>query len=156
MTLVVREWYSARSQRERRLILAMLAIALPLLAWLLFVMPLSQAYESALERHLQAVDRNGRMRALAGVGQASRNGAPEGDLAVLVTDGAGRAGVTLDSNAPAGRDAVTVAAAQAPSTAVSQWLSEVERQGLRIDELRIVPAGPAGVSVSARISRPSR
>ena len=65
MIVAVREWYVSRSERERRLILIMLAIAVPLLAWLIVVLPLSQARESALERHVEAIDRNGRVRALA-------------------------------------------------------------------------------------------
>jgi general secretion pathway protein M len=154
MIVALRHWYSGRSLREQRLILAMLAIALPLLAWLLIVAPLSRAYDDALERHLAAVDRNGRVRALAGGGTESRTGAPAGDLALLVTDSAGRAGLTLDSNSPAGAHAVTVAVAQASPTAVTQWLSSVEGHGLRLDNLRIVPAGPGGVSLTAQVWRP--
>ena len=156
MILVIRQWYLARSERERRLIVAMLAIAFPLLAWLLFVMPLSRAYDEALERNLAAGDRNGRIRALASAGAAPGRGAPEGDLALLVTDSAGQAGLTLDSNAPAGPDAVAVTVAQASPIAVSQWLIGIEAQGLRLDDLRLVPAGPGGVSLSVRISRPAR
>jgi general secretion pathway protein M len=154
--LVIRDWYSARSGRERRLILAMLAIAVPLLAWLLFVVPLSRAYDNALDRHLQAVDRNGRIRALAGADAAPGGGAPKGDLALLLTDHTGRAGLALDSNAPAGPDAVAVTVTQASPIAVSQWLSGIEGQGLRLDDLRMVPAGPGGVSLSVRVSRPGR
>lgn len=156
MILVIRQWYSTRSERERRLILAMLAIALPLLAWLLFVLPLSRAYDEALERHLAAVDRNGRVRSLAGASATPGRGAPEGDLALVITDNAGQAGLTLDSSAPAGPDAVAVTVAQASPIAVSQWLSGIEGQGLRLDDLRLVPAGPGGVSLSVRISRPAQ
>jgi general secretion pathway protein M len=146
-------WYSVRSQREQRLVLVMAAIGIPLLAWLLFVLPLSRAYENALDRHLESVDRNGRVRALAGSGNANRVSAPAGDLALAVTDSAARAGLTLDSNAPSGPDSVAVAVAQASPTAVMQWLSGMEARGLQLNDLRIVPAGPGGVSVSVRVSR---
>jgi general secretion pathway protein M len=153
MTIVVREWFGARSAREQRLILIMAAIALPLLAWLLIVMPLSRAYERALTQHLEAVDRNGRIRALAGGPVVPPPRAPAGEVTLLVAESAAQAGLTLASNNPSGPDAVTIAIAQAAPTAVAQWLSGFEARGMRVEDLRMSSAGPGSVSVSARIVR---
>lgn len=156
MILGVREWYGTRSTREQRLILLMVGIALPLLAWLLLVQPLSRAYDAALDRHLLSIDRNARVRALAesarSVSSASTGPAAQ-DLGMLVTESAGRAGLAIASNAGAGAGTANVTIAQAPSTAAMQWLRELETRGVRIEELRIAPAGQGLVSVTARLAR---
>lgn len=157
MIVRVREWYVARSARERLLILLMLAIAAPLLAWLLVVQPLGRVYQEALDRHLEAVDRNGRVRALADAAGSAVRAPPASaarqELGLVVADAAARAGIALDSNSPAGPGTVSVAIGQAPPGAVMQWLREFEQSGIRIEELRIAPSGERTVSVSARLAR---
>lgn len=157
MIVTVREWYVSRSVRERRLILLMLALALPLLAWLLVVLPLSKAYNSALERHLEAVDRNGRVRALADPSRTARPAVARAlagpDLPLVVADAAAQAGLTLDSNSAAGPDAVTVTIAQARPTAAVQWLRDFELRGIRVEDLRMTPGTDGTVSVTARLVR---
>lgn len=160
MILTVRHWYGSRSVRERRLILLMLAIAVPLLAWLLIVMPLSNAYDSALERHVEAVDRNGRVRALADpvriAGPVVAPTAGGADLALVVTEAATQAGLTLDSNSAAGPDAVTIGIAQARPMAAVQWLRDFELRGIRVEDLRMTPAADGTVALSARLVRTRR
>jgi general secretion pathway protein M len=157
MIVTIREWYVARTVRERRLLLLMLTIAVPLLAWLLVVMPLSKAYEEALERHLEAVDRNGRVRALAEAQEAARPpvvpvaAAPE--LALLVAEAATQAGLTLDSNSAAGPDEVNIAIGQARPAAAVQWLRDFELRGIRVQDLRMTPGADGTVSVTARLVR---
>lgn len=157
MIVTIRQWYESRSARERRLILVMLAVAVPLLAWLLVVAPLGNAYDSALERHLEAVDRNGRVRSLADPSRASRPAvvpAPGGaDLALVVAEAAAQSGLTIDSASPAGADSVTIAIAQARPTAAVQWLRDFELRGIRVEDLRMAPAADGTVSVTARLVR---
>lgn len=158
MTGTVKDWYAARSLRERRLIALMLVIALPLLAWLLVVAPLSKAYEEALVRHLEAVDRNGRVRALAKPGRISQPAiAPQSggtaELALVVTEAAAQAGLTLDSTTPAGADTVTISIGQARPTAAVQWLRDFELRGIRVEDLRMAPAADGTVSLTARLVR---
>lgn len=156
MIVRVRDWYGLRSAREQRLILLMLAVAVPVLAWLAVIQPLGRAYEAALDRHLEAVDRNGRVRALA---QDARSGGTAGtsaavqDIGLLVAESAGRAGITIDGNSSAGPGRVSVTIASASPVAAVQWLRELEVGGVRIEELRLVPAGQGSVSVTARLSR---
>lgn len=157
MIVTVRQWYESRSVRERRLLLLMLAIALPLLAWLLIVAPLSNAYDDALDRHLEAVDRNGRIRALADPARATRPAvvptAGSADLALIVTEAATQSGLTLDSTSAAGPDTVTIAIAQARPTAAVQWLRDFELRGIRVEDLRMTPASDGTVAVTARLVR---
>jgi general secretion pathway protein M len=153
--IAVREWYFTRSAREQRLILLMLAIALPLLGWLLVIQPLSRTYDRSLERHLEAIDRNGRVQLLAERGRTSpkQQAAPGVEIGLAVAEAASRAGLSLDSNSAAGPNAVTISIAQAPSTAALQWLHALEGEGIRIEEVRITPAGDSGASVTARLAR---
>ncbi|HUE78649.1 MAG TPA: type II secretion system protein GspM [Sphingomicrobium sp.] len=157
MIVTIREWYGSRSARERRLILLMVALAVPLLAWLLVVLPLSTAYESALDRHLQAVDRNGRVRALADPQRSARPAAAPvvggPDLSLVVAEAAAQAGLTLDGNSAAGADAVTITIAQARPTAAVQWLRDFELRGIAVDDLRMTPGADGTVSVTARLVR---
>ena len=147
------EWYLTRSERERRLILLMLAIAVPLLAWLLVVRPLERSYERALDEHLAAVDRNGRVRALAAAPRTAGPGvAIEGDLGLIVAESAAQAGLSADSSA-SGPDAVTVTIASARAPAAVQWLRDFELRGLRVEDLRMTPGADGTVSLSARLAR---
>lgn len=157
MIVRVTEWYGTRTVRERRLILMMLAIALPLLAWLLVVLPLSRAYEAALDRHLESVDRNGRVRALAEgarAGRAAPAAAAGQNLGMLLTESAARAGLVIAANESGGPGVASVTIAAAPSAGAMQWLRELESGGVRIEELRMAPAAQGLVSLSARLSGP--
>lgn len=160
MIVGARHWYESRSVRERRLLLLMSAIAVPLLAWLLLVAPLSNAYDEALDRHLEAVDRNGRIRALADPARVARSAAVPmtggAELALVVTEAATQAGLTLDSTSAAGPDTVTIAIAQARPTAAVQWLRDFELRGIRVEDLRMTPAADGTVALSARLVRTRR
>lgn len=155
----LRSWYGERSLREQRLLLVMAAIALPLLLWLLVVRPVGIAYDEALQRHLQAVDRNGRVRALAETGRgraAARSVSIGPDLGLAIAERAARAGLVLDGNRAAGANGVTVSVATARATAVTQWLAELERDGFTVRELRIAPAADGRISLSAQLTRNAR
>lgn len=156
MIVRIREWYGARTKREQLLVMLMAAIALPLLAWLLIVMPLGKAQDEALEKHLQAVDRNGRVAALAEAikAQPARSGVARNvDLQLVVTEAAGLAGVTLAEAAPAGPDAVTVSIDNSTAAAAGEWVRSLEARGLVVEELRMTPTAEGGVNVSARLAR---
>lgn len=158
MIVRIRDFYSERTAREQRLILLMLAIAVPLLIWLLLVRPLDKAYDSALERHLEAIDRNGRVRALATAPRAAppTTSAATQDVGLLVADSASRSGLTLGANASAEPGTVNITIPQGPLVAAMQWLRELEASGMRIEDLRMVPAGEGSVSVTARLARTDR
>ena len=157
MIVTVRTWYLGRSARERRMLLLMLAIALPLLVWLLFVRPLNRAYEAALQDQLEAVDRNGRVRALAKLVDQKPQGNVKArlgpDLVVVVAESATQAGIPLDSNEARGPDEVRISAASASLRSVVPWLQGLETRGLGVAELRVVPGQAGMASVTARLKR---
>lgn len=156
MIVRVREWYEGRTAREKRMLVAMIALAVPLLAWLLVVRPLNNAYDEALERHLEAVDRHGRVAALADriKVQPARPAAPRNvELQFVVSEAAGLAGLTLAEVSPSGTDTVAVTATNARAPAASEWLRSLEARGLLVEELRMTPTAEGGVNVSARLAR---
>lgn len=161
MKLVVVEWYSSRSRREQHMLLLLLAIAVLLLAWLLIVRPIDLAYDAALDRHLQAIDRNGRVRALAdaaktrpATGQPSSVGGPE--LALVVAEAASRAGLALDTNTASGANSVTFSIAEARPTIAAQWLRDFDSRGVSVEEFRMTPAANGTISLTARLERRRR
>lgn len=155
--LRVRQWLDGRSLRERRMILVMFAIAVPLLGWLLVVRPMTLAYDRALESHLEAVDRNGRVKMLAGAVEAAPGGAraaaSSADLGLIVAEAASQAGLALETNSPTGPGGVAITVAQAPPVAAAQWLGDLETRGLSVQEWKMTPTGTGTVSVSAHVMR---
>ena len=145
---VVTDWFGNRSPREQRMLLVMLAILVPLLIYLLLVAPLSAAYRSALEEHLEAIDRNGRVKALAeGSTNAPAAQFPQvSDLSLYLTDNGRQRGIEASARGNAGQARVTVAGAT--PAALLAWLSGLESAGLALDDVRIAPAGDGSVSAS--------
>jgi len=157
MILHIQDWLGGRTPRERRLIILMVAIAVPLLAWLLVIRPMTLAYDEALETHLEAVDRNGRVKMLATAAKAppraARAAAPTADLGLVVAEAASQAGLALEGNNPAGPNAVAITIGQAPPMAAAQWLGGLEERGLAVQEWKLTPTGTGTVSVSARVTK---
>lgn len=157
MIVRVREWYAGRSTREQRLLLVMLAIAMPLLVWLAVVQPLGEAYDEALREQLEAVDRHGRVLALADSAKTrqsvdSRSPAAV-DLQLLVTESASQAGIALQAVNPSGTDSVDVTIEGASAIAVAQWLRGLEARAIAADELRMTPRPDGTVGTSVRLVR---
>lgn len=151
-------WFRARSLREQRLLLVMLAIALPLLLWLLVWQPVKQGLSAAKERHAEAVERHSRVLAAAESLQQARrtDGTPGGELAAYVGGAAGRSGLTLASADAQGPDRLAVAIAAGDPRAVVGWLRGFEQQGLAVADLRMTPAPDGTVALTATLARPGR
>lgn len=156
MTSRLLHWYAARSPREQRLLLAMTAIAVPVLIWALMVLPLSRAYDSALEEQLDAVDRHARVLALveAATTRPGRGSpAQAGDLQLFVIESAARAGITLQAANPSGASAVEIQASGARSPAAVEWLRRLEAAGIVFEELRMAAAPDGTVNLTGRLAR---
>ena len=132
-----RRWWSARNEREQRLLLVMFALLAALLIWLLVVRPLAGALDSAKARHAAAVDAVGIARARAAAAAPAADGArvPPGPLDAFVRRAATEAGFAeARVTAPGpGRAAVAIAAARPP--AFFAWVRQLEAQGLVVDTL---------------------
>ena len=156
MTSFVRDWYLSRTQREQRLILLMLAIALPMLAWLLVVRPLDAAYDDAVQDHLEAVSRHGRVLALADAAKsapARRTRASNADLQLVVTESASQAGIALQGTNPGGPNVIDVSVAGGRAPALAQWLAQFEAQGISVQQMTMTPLPDGTVNMSARLAR---
>ncbi|HET9398332.1 MAG TPA: type II secretion system protein GspM [Sphingomicrobium sp.] len=158
MIVQFRSWYGARSVREQRLLQLMTAIAIPLLIWLLLVRPLSNAYDKAVQSHLQAVDRNGRVKALAerASGGKANAPAPVPDLPLFLSDRARQRGIAAEGrpgSAP-GSAVISIASSSAPSA--FEWLRGLEADGYRLNDVRVAPTGGGAVSVTATVYGPAR
>lgn len=150
-----RDWFMSRTPRERWLLSAMLAIALPLLAFLLVYRPLMVRLDEAKARHLAAVQRHGAVQAqLAMLEEAPRavTRPTAGSLSIRITDAAAQAGVRLTANQPRGNDVAVIAVAPAPPTATLRWLRELEANGISIRELSVSPQGAGAAVVSATLA----
>lgn len=151
------EWYGGRSRREQLLLLLMLAMAVPLLAWLLVVRPIDGAYDRSLEEYLEAVDRHGRVLALADAAKAKPAVAPtmqsNAELELVVTEAASRAGIVLEGVTPSAPNTVEISATGAKATAAAQWLGNFNARGIRVQEMRMTPLPDGNVNLSARLAR---
>jgi general secretion pathway protein M len=156
VTSAARDWYLSRTQREQRLILLMLAIALPVLAWLLVVLPLDAAYDDAAKDHLEAVSRHGRVLALADVAKsasARRTRESNTDLQLVVTESASRAGIVLQGTSPGGPNVIDLTVAGGRAPALAQWLAQFEAQGILVHRMNMTPLPDGTVNLSARLAR---
>jgi general secretion pathway protein M len=140
-------WFGGRSQREKWMILAMLALLAVTIVWGV-ALPLADALSSARQRTNDAALRLAQTRADVDAVKAlrrARPAAPAGRIEEIVRQSAGQAGFTLDSVAPdSGRLRVHVNSAR--GGALLAWLGDLEAQGVLVDELNASDNGNRAVS----------
>lgn len=152
-------WYRGRTARERRLLLLMLCIALPLLGWLLVWRPVDGALTAAWDRHAEAVERHGQvMAAVTALEGTTRPAAAVtgGPLNAVAGEAAARAGLTLASAAPQGPDRASVSVAAGDPRTMLTWLRGLEEQGVVVSDLRMAPAADGSVTLTAVLARAGR
>lgn len=145
----LRAWYAARSLREQRLILAMLALAAVTLVWAGVVIPVRDGLSSARARHRDAVERLGRtLVAVDAVKRAQRAGITllDAPLPDAVRAKAEEAGFTLASLDGEGADRVRVAIATARPPALFAWLAALEAAGILVETSAITANGDQTVA----------
>ncbi len=137
------------SARERGLILVMFGLFAVLFLWLGIVRPVQDGLARARADHAIAVDRAGRVAALAaavkGVSTAPRL---QGALDQVVAQSATEAGFTLDNATPEGSDRMTIAIGAARPPALFAWLAALETRGVGVETIVVTPG--AGGTVAAR------
>lgn len=146
----LRAWFDGRTLRERRLILAALALLAVTTAWLLVIMPIRDALSSARTRYADAVIRQGTTEARVRAVKAIQRGQPVAvplPLADAVRTQAAEAGLSLITLEPQGNDRVHIAIAGGGAGAVTRWLARLEGEGLLVDTATIT-AGADGSSVT--------
>ncbi|SEM42559.1 general secretion pathway protein M [Sphingomonas gellani] len=142
-------WFAARSLREQRLILVMLALLAVTVTWAGIIRPVGDALSSAQERQADAVTRLGETRAqveAVRTAQALHGPALAGTLADTVRARADAAGFTLASLDPQADDRVHVTLSSARPGVLVAWLARLERAGVLIDSTRMTDNGDRTVS----------
>jgi general secretion pathway protein M len=156
MTDALKSWYRGLSQREQRLV--GVAAVLAALVILIFgiIMPALAAIDNARVAHDEAVERRGRIEALAAratSAKPAKEAAVVADIDLVVTQSAAESGfdVLKSEGAAAGEISFRIDQARAP--ALLGWLSSLEGQGLQTNSLTLrgTPAGT--VTVEARLRR---
>ena len=147
----LRAWFDARSPREKRLILVMLALAVLVLLWAGVVLPVTDGLAAARERHGDAVIRlaetEARMDSLAALGRA-RAPSLAGGLDAAVRAGAEAAGFAPQTLNLLGPDRVQVGIASARPGALIGWAASLEQQGLLVDSLQLTNNGDGSVAAT--------
>lgn len=155
MIAKLRSWLLARTPRERRLLLLMVAIALPLLIWLATAL-MMHAYDNAVRDHLEAVDRNGRVRTLADAARTAPGANGEtiaADLELVVMETATQAGISLQGAESKAPNSLDVQVSGASATAAVLWLRGLAARGIQVEELRMTPSPDRTVAMSVRLVR---
>ena len=152
----VRDWFAARSLRERRLILVMLGLAAVTLVWATIILPVRNGLSSARTRYTDAVVRLGvaeaglvRMKAIQ-----RRVAAPlSGALGDAVRASAQEAGLSLTSLDPNASDRVQAGVATARAGALTGWIARLEASGVVVDTLTIAANGDGTVNAQMTLVR---
>lgn len=146
----LRFWWRLRSPREQRLLLAMLALAVLTLAWLLVIRPLGDLLGDARARAARAAiaagDAQARADAIRAL-EAARPATLRLPVVGVVTQAATEAGFTaarIDRD-PGGGVSVTLASARPP--AFFGWVEAMEaRRGLVVERLGAQPNADSTIS----------
>lgn len=143
-------WYGGRSLREKRLILAMLALLGVTIVWAGVIRPVRDGLESTRERHANATVRLGEVQRQVSAVKAIQRGRPrlpEGAIADAVRARADEAGFALASLDPEG-DRVRVTIATAKPGALLGWIAGLEADGLLVDSSTISGNGDGTVAAT--------
>lgn len=142
-------WFAERSQREKYLLVIMVALAAFALLWGLIILPVTDGLSSARERHADAMLRLAETRArVKDVGlllkaRAAPIGAP---LDAVIRDRANEAGFALASVGAESADRVQISIASARPGALIGWLAGLESSGILVDTLSMTDNGDRTVA----------
>ena len=142
------QWWAGRSQRERALLLVMLAIAAPLLLWLLYLMPIDRAIESARTEHWAATQRLIQVRSdtasLKGASSVAREAAQ-----VIAQRSAAAAGFVPTRLEPTSDGKVSLTLGSAKPAALARWVRALDAEGLFVESINLRPNADGTVAVDA-------
>lgn len=142
------DWWSARSGRERILLATMMALLIPVLAWLLVLRPLEAGLEAARADHWAATERLLQVRADAAA-MALPAKAPAQPVPLIVNRIAEVSGF-VPSRMDAGADGrVMLGLASARPPALRAFLRGLEREGVIVETITVRTNSDATVSVDA-------
>ena len=149
MIAQLKTWFDGRSLREKRMLIAMAALAALTLLWVAIILPVTDALSSSKERHADAVVRLGETQARLAVLQDLQRDRPAalgGPLDAIIRTRANDAGFPLSLATPIGNDRVQISITSAKPGALLAWIGELERNGILVDSLNMTNNGDQTVA----------
>ena len=134
-------WWSARTLRERRMLLALALVLLGLLVWLVILRPIALARESAEERLTAAATTLAKARgdaaALKNASVPVRGAPVPLPLDGYLTTAAAEAGLAGIGIAADGAERATVRIANVRPPALFGWIAALEGRGIVVESLSV-------------------
>lgn len=154
----IKTWWGGLAQRDRRILLIGLGLALPLLGYLLLWQPLAKARDTARAAHAETAAQHAEIKQLAAqlkarpASQAApANGTTSPLAAVEAVAREQRLLDQLKRREAEGANGVRLTLEEAPADALMRLLEALEqRHGLHVGQAQIDPASPG--KVNAQIS----
>lgn len=150
----LRDWWSALTLREKRLVAVMLTLVAIVFLWLGIIRPVEDGLARANADHLIAVDRSARVAAAVDALKAApARATPKLDAALdqVVSQSATEAGFTIDSSNLVGADHVSIAIGSARASALFGWLAGLEARGVVVETIMMQPGTNNTVSIRAML-----
>jgi general secretion pathway protein M len=147
-------FWQARTMRERRLLIAMAALAAPILLWLALIRPLEAARLRA-EAQLAAATADTAALEAARAALAATPQASSGPVMPRVQAAVSAAGLSLASLDPAGPTGATARIAAARAPVLLRLIAALEAEGLVITSLSISRNEDTSVNAQFTASGPA-
>lgn len=150
MSARLRLWWSGRSLREQRLLLAMFALLAVVIVWLGILLPVSDGLSRARDRHAAAVIAHGDVLAKRDALRALLKGGPaplDAPLESIVRQTAGEAGFAFASLTADGPEHLTLTIANARPAALFGWIAKLEARGILVERLTVRDNGDPTLNV---------
>jgi len=154
MTAPLLGWFRARSLREQRLLLVMLALLALTIVWAGIILPVTDALSSARTRHDAAVvvlaETEARVHDVKALerDRPAPLGAP---LDTVIRDRANSAGFALAGVTRVGDTGVQITIASARPGALMAWIAGLEDDGILVDTLTLTDNGDKTVAAQATL-----
>ncbi|HEX7855980.1 MAG TPA: type II secretion system protein GspM [Sphingobium sp.] len=151
----IRHWWSALSERERRLVALMLLLVGGVLLWLGVWRPVQAGIADGRTRYGAAVDANAAVRAKVRLLKHMGPGAAHSDAPIgqSVAQTASEAGLTLDRSAAQGEGRLAITIGSARAGALLAWLSGLEARGVLVETISVTPGTTPGTVVVQAVLR---
>lgn len=138
MTASIKRWFAALSLREKRLVLAAVALAIITLFWFGLVRPVSDGLADARVRHSTAVQRLAEIESQiesVKIMQRTRPAPISAPLETVVRERAAEAGFALATVSPQPNNGLQIAIAAARPAAFFAWVADLEASGILVESL---------------------
>lgn len=138
MTASIKAWFAALSLREKRLVLAAVALAIITLFWFGLVRPVSDGLADARVRHSTAVQRLAEIESQiesVKIMQRTRPAPISAPLETVVRERAAEAGFALANVSPQPNNGLQIAIAAARPAAFFAWVADLEASGILVESL---------------------